>query len=109
MFIGSDVMTLLYESYLVARKIENINKIVFAITLSYMPTIQCTCNTIVNPCVFSGAFLIPYFIAVIFGGIPMFFLEVSLGQFMAEGGIGTWNICPLFQGTLYIHVYTWSL
>lgn len=48
-----------------------------------------------------GAFLIPYFIAVLFGGIPMFFLEVSLGQFMSEGGIGTWKICPLFQGIGY--------
>nr|BBK07881.1 taurine transporter [Phreagena okutanii] len=48
-----------------------------------------------------GAFLIPYFIAVLLGGIPMFFLEVSLGQFMSEGGIGTWKICPLFQGIGY--------
>ncbi|WAQ99679.1 SC6A6-like protein [Mya arenaria] len=48
-----------------------------------------------------GAFLIPYFIAVILGGIPAFFLEVSLGQFMSEGGTGTWKICPLFQGIGY--------
>ncbi|KAL3880187.1 hypothetical protein ACJMK2_032450 [Sinanodonta woodiana] len=48
-----------------------------------------------------GAFLIPYFISVIIGGIPVFFLEVSLGQFMSEGGIGTWKICPLFQGIGY--------
>ncbi|XP_041356928.1 sodium- and chloride-dependent taurine transporter-like [Gigantopelta aegis] len=48
-----------------------------------------------------GAFLIPYFIAVLLGGIPVFFLEVSLGQFMSEGGIGPWKICPLFQGVGY--------
>uniref|UniRef100_A0A0B7AA86 Transporter n=1 Tax=Arion vulgaris TaxID=1028688 RepID=A0A0B7AA86_9EUPU len=48
-----------------------------------------------------GAFLIPYFIAVVLGGIPMFFLEVSLGQFMGEGGIGPWKIAPLFQGIGY--------
>lgn len=28
----------------------------------------------------------------------MFFLEVALGQFMGEGGIGPWKIAPLFQG-----------
>ncbi|KAK3600001.1 hypothetical protein CHS0354_012661 [Potamilus streckersoni] len=48
-----------------------------------------------------GAFLIPYFVSVIIGGMPVFFLEVSLGQFMSEGGIGTWKICPLFQGIGY--------
>eukprot|EP00105_Crassostrea_gigas_P008444 XP_011423014.1 PREDICTED: sodium- and chloride-dependent taurine transporter-like isoform X2 [Crassostrea gigas] len=48
-----------------------------------------------------GAFLIPYFTAVLLGGIPVFFLEVSLGQFMSEGGIGTWKITPLFQGIGY--------
>ncbi|GFN75092.1 sodium- and chloride-dependent taurine transporter-like [Plakobranchus ocellatus] len=48
-----------------------------------------------------SAFLIPYFLAVILGGIPMFFLEVSLGQFMSEGGIGPWRIAPLFQGIGY--------
>ncbi|XP_033742250.1 sodium- and chloride-dependent taurine transporter-like [Pecten maximus] len=48
-----------------------------------------------------GAFLIPYFIAVLLGGIPTFFLEVSLGQFMSEGGVGCWRIAPLFQGIGY--------
>ena len=45
-----------------------------------------------------GAFLIPYFISVFLGGIPMFFIEVCLGQFMSTGGISAWAICPLFKG-----------
>ncbi|KAK6637313.1 hypothetical protein RUM44_007728 [Polyplax serrata] len=49
-----------------------------------------------------GAFLITYFIAMIFCGIPIFFQEVAIGQYLGCGGmtlIG--NICPLLQGTGY--------
>jgi SNF family Na+-dependent transporter len=68
-----------------------------------------------------GAFLIPYTLAIFFGGIPMFFLEVALGQAMSVGGLGVWQICPIFKGvgyaanimvfylnTFYIVVLAWS-
>ena len=45
-----------------------------------------------------GAFLVPYLICVVVGGIPLFFLEVALGQFMSEGGVNAWRICPILQG-----------
>ncbi|XP_064637035.1 sodium- and chloride-dependent creatine transporter 1-like isoform X2 [Lineus longissimus] len=45
-----------------------------------------------------GAFLLPYLICALIGGIPLFILEVALGQFMGIGGVGTWSICPLFKG-----------
>ncbi|XP_038045242.1 sodium- and chloride-dependent GABA transporter 2-like [Patiria miniata] len=48
-----------------------------------------------------GAFLIPYLICAIAGGIPLFFMEVALGQFMSLGGIKAWNICPVFKGIGY--------
>ncbi|XP_014677701.1 PREDICTED: creatine transporter-like [Priapulus caudatus] len=48
-----------------------------------------------------GAFLIPYLICLATGGVPMFFLEISLGQFMQQGGITVWNICPIFKGCLF--------
>lgn len=51
-----------------------------------------------NQISFAGAFLIPYFVSVFLGGIPIFFLEVVLGQYMSRGGIEAWNICPLFKG-----------
>lgn len=36
----------------------------------------------------------------------MFFLEVALGQFMSEGGVGTWKIVPLMQGNKSLTGYT---
>ncbi|GIY82079.1 sodium- and chloride-dependent glycine transporter 2 [Caerostris darwini] len=45
-----------------------------------------------------GAFLIPYAIFLIICGIPLYFLELSLGQFGSVGSIAIWNISPLFKG-----------
>ncbi|RWS04775.1 sodium- and chloride-dependent GABA transporter 2-like protein [Dinothrombium tinctorium] len=35
----------------------------------------------------TGAFLIPYFICLLGGGIPIYFLEVAIGQYWQSGGI----------------------
>ncbi|GAA6073927.1 sodium- and chloride-dependent creatine transporter 1-like [Tachysurus ichikawai] len=68
-----------------------------------------------------GVFLIPYILFVFLGGIPIFFLEIALGQFMKAGSIAVWNIAPLFKGlgyasmvivflcnTYYIMVLAWG-
>ncbi|XP_033743262.1 sodium- and chloride-dependent GABA transporter 1-like [Pecten maximus] len=48
-----------------------------------------------------GAFLIPYVIFLALCGIPLFFLEVSYGQFASLSPITVWRICPLFKGIGY--------
>ncbi|XP_062705524.1 sodium-dependent proline transporter-like [Aedes albopictus] len=45
-----------------------------------------------------GAFLIPYLIMLVFCGIPLFFLEVSLGQFSGRGCVTVFQIAPLLKG-----------
>ncbi|XP_072047524.1 sodium-dependent dopamine transporter-like isoform X2 [Amphiura filiformis] len=46
-----------------------------------------------------GAFLVPYVIMLILVGIPLFYLELSLGQYHQTGAITVWNkVCPLFKG-----------
>ncbi|GFW19438.1 sodium- and chloride-dependent glycine transporter 1 [Trichonephila clavipes] len=38
---------------------------------------------------------------LIFVGLPLFFLELSFGQYAGEGPITIWKISPLFQGIGY--------
>ncbi|KER32539.1 hypothetical protein T265_12790, partial [Opisthorchis viverrini] len=45
-----------------------------------------------------GAFLIPYTLMLVFGGIPLFYMELALGQYIRKGAITSWGrICPLFK------------
>ncbi|XP_064607904.1 sodium- and chloride-dependent GABA transporter 1-like [Liolophura sinensis] len=45
-----------------------------------------------------GAFLIPYFLFLFICGIPMFFMEAALGQYLSLSPLQIWKICPLFKG-----------
>ncbi|XP_065160675.1 sodium-dependent serotonin transporter [Atheta coriaria] len=49
-----------------------------------------------------GAFLIPYVIMLIFGGLPLFYMELALGQFHRSGCLTIWKrICPALKGIGY--------
>uniref|UniRef100_T1KML9 Transporter n=1 Tax=Tetranychus urticae TaxID=32264 RepID=T1KML9_TETUR len=49
-----------------------------------------------------GAFFIPYMICLVAGGVPIYFMEVAIGQYWQEGGITVWQkICPLLKGIGY--------
>ncbi|XP_053571739.1 sodium-dependent neutral amino acid transporter B(0)AT3-like [Bombina bombina] len=45
-----------------------------------------------------GAFLIPYGIALVLEGIPLFHLELAIGQRLRKGSIGVWNTISPFLG-----------
>ncbi|XP_036380340.1 sodium-dependent serotonin transporter-like [Megalops cyprinoides] len=46
-----------------------------------------------------GAFLLPYLLMAVFGGVPLFYMELALGQFHRNGCISVWrHVCPIFKG-----------
>ncbi|KAM8813173.1 inactive sodium-dependent neutral amino acid transporter B(0)AT3 isoform 2-T2 [Rhynchonycteris naso] len=45
-----------------------------------------------------GAFLIPYFIALALEGIPLFHIELAIGQRLRKGSIGVWTTISPYLG-----------
>ncbi|XP_048752269.2 sodium- and chloride-dependent betaine transporter-like isoform X2 [Ostrea edulis] len=45
-----------------------------------------------------GAFVVPYVVCLVIYGLPLYFLEVSIGQFSGKGFFHVWSVCPLFKG-----------
>uniref|UniRef100_A0AAY4B9Z1 Transporter n=1 Tax=Denticeps clupeoides TaxID=299321 RepID=A0AAY4B9Z1_9TELE len=70
-----------------------------------------------------GAYLVPYFILLLLIGIPLFFLELAVGQRIRRGSIGVWNyvypqlggigvsslIVCAFVGLYYNVIIGWSI
>ena len=46
----------------------------------------------------AGAFLIPYCIMLAVVGLPLFYMELALGQFASLGPITIWKLNPLLKG-----------
>ncbi|XP_045076688.1 sodium-dependent dopamine transporter-like, partial [Coregonus clupeaformis] len=44
-----------------------------------------------------GAFLVPYMFFMVIAGMPLFYMELALGQYNREGAAGVWKICPIFK------------
>jgi solute carrier family 6 amino acid transporter-like protein 5/7/9/14 len=45
-----------------------------------------------------GAFLIPYLIVLFFIGRPLYFMELSMGQFASKSSVRVWDMVPGFRG-----------
>jgi len=69
-----------------------------------------------------GAFLIPYFLFVLVGSLPVFFLEVAIGQYTSMGSSLAFNCVPVMKGigiavnvinfhlnTYYAVILAWSV
>lgn len=49
-------------------------------------------------CMCVGAFLVPYLFFMVIAGMPLFYMELAVGQYNREGAAGVWKICPIFKG-----------
>ncbi|CAD7077283.1 unnamed protein product [Hermetia illucens] len=45
-----------------------------------------------------GAFVIPYIIVLIIIGKPLYYLEMTIGQFASRSSVKIWKACPLLKG-----------
>ncbi|KAM9679789.1 inactive sodium-dependent neutral amino acid transporter B(0)AT3 isoform 4-T4 [Dama dama] len=55
-----------------------------------------------------GAFLIPYVIALAFEGIPLFHIELAIGQRLRRGSIGVWTAISPYLGGVGLGCFTVS-
>ncbi|XP_053699125.1 sodium-dependent neutral amino acid transporter B(0)AT3 [Sabethes cyaneus] len=49
-----------------------------------------------------GAFLVPYFVMLLLQGIPIFYLELAIGQRLRKGAIGVWHEVSAYLGGIGI-------
>lgn len=55
-----------------------------------------------------GAFLVPYLIMLSIGGVPLFFMELALGQYHRKGAITCWGrLVPALKGKLQSQSRSW--
>ncbi|VBB33438.1 unnamed protein product, partial [Acanthocheilonema viteae] len=45
-----------------------------------------------------GSFLVVYIIFFSLGALPVFIMEITIGQYAQRGAMEIWNLCPIFKG-----------
>jgi len=48
-----------------------------------------------------GAFLIPYLVVLMLIGRPLYFMELTIGQFSSSSSVKVWNMVPVARGVGY--------
>lgn len=93
---------LFFQSTLVEKSFTKNSNAFYYLTLTYFCFL------------FSGAFLIPFMIMLILEGIPLFLIELGMGQRLRLGALGVWNtVHPWLGGigisscivTLFVAIY----
>ncbi|VDO78136.1 unnamed protein product [Onchocerca flexuosa] len=46
----------------------------------------------------TGSFLVVYLLFFSLGALPVFIMEITIGQYAQRGAMEIWNLCPLFKG-----------
>lgn len=69
---------------------------------------MCMWSSHVSIC--AGAFLVPYLFFMVIAGMPLFYMELALGQYNREGAAGVWKICPIFKGrkSQFLYADRWT-
>lgn len=84
----------LWQNFLLRLKIEKYHKNTIK---SWHLLSQCDCYI-----VFPGAFLVPYLLMLVVLGIPLLYMELTVGQYTRRGPVHALAIvCPLFKGTMW--------
>ncbi|CAG0885686.1 unnamed protein product [Cyprideis torosa] len=52
-----------------------------------------------------GAFLVPYLLMLFICGIPLFFMEMGIGQFTSSSALRVFRISPIFKGVGWTIVF----
>lgn len=68
-------------------------KLLMLMLITSQRLLMTSCSAVV------GSFILCYVIVLVLVGVPIFYLELALGQYASLGPITMWRVSPLFKGT----------